>query len=146
MAITHCATLIEADHGIVFLKDADNEVHALEFGEHHEEEKKHDHHDATHKHIDHHSKTKEHHHDEKHDHATHTKNYGIHCWSPIGSRPGKLDMSALSWTKVENAQHQKEKVEELNKQLKHEWHQHKGDKLFHDAQSFIDHVKKELNL
>jgi hypothetical protein len=138
MSITHACSVIEADHGIVFLKTDDGEVHCLEFGEAHAAPAKHQPHDPTDGHIEKHSKAHEHHHEKKDDHAEHHSHeaYRVHVFSPIGSRPGTTSVPT-AWTKCEVATLN---VAELNHQLKHEWHHNTGDKLFHDAGSFVAHV------
>ena len=145
MSITSAATFIEQDHGIVFVKTDDDEVHAFEFGEHHETgSPKHNHHDKLHqdhnKHAQTHAHGKEHHKDEHHDHADHkAKSFGVHFWSPISLRPGTLLATPTNFTKVTTSMN----VEALHHNLKHEWHQTKGEKVFHDAATFCTHIMKD---
>lgn len=138
MSIVAFAPFVEADHGIVFLKTDDGEVHALEFGSHHESSEKHNHHDKTHdnKHDHVHSQGHQKHEDKKEEHAEHTKSYGIHCWSPIGSRPGTIAIPEEFVKAAANSY----SAETLNHELKHEWHQKGAEQKFHDAGSFVKHV------
>jgi hypothetical protein len=141
MSIVEVNTFLEADHALVFLKTDDGEVHALEFGAHHEEEAKHNHHDKLHdKHAEKHSQGHKKHDEKSEEHATHAHKheaYGVHIWSPIGSRPGETKPPA-TWTKVDNKTYT---PETLNHELKHEWHHHAAtEHAFNDPKSFINHL------
>ena len=142
MSIVEAYPFIEEDHAIVFVKTDDGEVHALEFGAHHEEEVKHNHHDKHHgdKHVEKHSQGHQKHGEKSEEHAAHAhKNdaYGIHLWTPIGARPGETKVPA-TWTKVDNKTYT---PETLNHELKHEWHHHAStEKAFTCAKTFVDHV------
>ena len=124
--VTHFATATEEGHGLVFLKTDDGETHAFEFGAHHEEAQKHDHHDKTHqehsKHAQHHSHGHEHHHE--HHHEEH-----YHLWSPITSAPHALQ-SPGEWKPLATPM----PLHLLQNKVKVDAHKH------HDAAAFVSGV------
>lgn len=137
--IVEVSSVVESDHALIFLKSEDGEIHALEYGQQHKEAEKHNHHDQTHAHIEKHSQGKSHAHEEKEEHAAHGAKheaFGVHVWSPIGSRPGHTHAPS-TWSKVSVKTYT---AETLSHELKHEWHGASGVKAFADANTFVSHV------